>query len=80
MSKFVRELQVRGARFEKIQTVMREFEDSVLKKNPDAGYAYLAGYLSTMIISLAADRLDTTENLISDLKYGIKRNQEEETV
>jgi len=78
MSKFVRELQVRGARFDMIQKVMREFEDSILKKNPDAGYAYLAGYLSTMITSLAADRLDTTEDLIAKLKLAMKI--EEETV
>ena len=68
MSKLIKELDARRARFEMLQTAMREFEDKVRQKFPDGGYAYISGFLSSQLMSLAADRLDSTEQVIRDLR------------
>ena len=67
MSALVRELDARRARFEMLQQSMREYENRVRERFPDGGYAYMAGFLQSQLMSLAADRLDTTEELIRNL-------------
>jgi hypothetical protein len=68
MSNFIKELDARRARFEMLQTAMREFEDRTKEKYPEGGYAYISGFLSSQLMSLAADRLDSTEQVIRDLR------------
>ena len=68
MSKFVKELDARRARFEMLQEAMREFENRAAEKFENGGYAYIAGFLSSQLMSLAADRLDSTQDLINTLR------------
>jgi hypothetical protein len=68
MSNFIKELDARRARFERLQIAMREFEDRTKEKYPEGGYAYISGFLSSQLMSLAADRLDSTEQVIRDLR------------
>jgi hypothetical protein len=67
MSALIRELDARRARFEMLQQSMREYESRVSERFPDGGYAYMAGFFQSQLMSLASDRLDTTEQLIRDL-------------
>jgi len=62
MSKFARYIETRNARFDAIQAAVKEFE---LKK-PE--YAYQSGFYISQLMSLAADRQDTTEDLIRALQ------------
>ena len=67
MSALERELEVRRARFEALQKAMREWEDRVTQRFDGAGYAYMAGFLTSQLMSLASDRADSTEDLIKAL-------------
>jgi hypothetical protein len=62
MSKFARYIETRNVRFDMIQAAIKEFEG----KRPE--YAYQAGFYLSQLMSLAADRQDTTEDLIRALQ------------
>lgn len=59
---FINELNVRRARTEMIQEAVRVFEQN----NPS--YAFQAGYYLSRMMTLAADREDTTLELVRELK------------
>ena len=62
MSKFAQYIDTRNARFESIREAVKEFET----KRPE--YAYQAGFYLSQLLSIAADRQDSTEELIRNLK------------
>lgn len=72
MSKFVKEMEARSARSKMIFDALREYETAV-KSDGDFAYARLAGFLEANLIPLAADRLDTTEDLVRNLKFATSR-------
>jgi hypothetical protein len=47
---------------------MRNYEDNVRRRYSDGAYAYMAGFLQSQLLSLAADRADTTDDLIKALE------------
>jgi hypothetical protein len=61
MSKIAKYIEVRNARFDKIQEAVRVFES----KRPE--YAYQAGFYLSQLMSIASDRPDTTDELIRAL-------------
>lgn len=58
----------RRARFDMIIEAMRDFEQSTKTEDGQYQYAYLAGFYMQQLLTLAADRLDSTENLVRELK------------
>jgi len=68
MSKIVKMMDARRARVEMIIEAMRDFEQSTKKEDGQYQYAYLAGFYMQQLLTLAADRLDSTENLVRELK------------
>lgn len=71
MSPLELELQVRRARLDVLQVAMRNYEERVRERFPDGGYAYMAGFLQSQLLSLAVDRADTTDDLIKALNANI---------
>ena len=67
MSKILKEFEARNARFEMIRNALREYEAT------GVSYAALAGFLESQLTALGADRLDSTEDLIRNLKSATKR-------
>jgi hypothetical protein len=72
MNKFLKEMEARSVRSKMIFEALREYE-SALKSDGEYAYARLAGFLESNLIPLAADRLDSTEDLVRSLKSAIKR-------
>jgi len=67
MSKIVKMLETRRARADMISVAMREFENSC-RERYDSPYASMAGVFESMLTSLAADRLESTEEVVRQLK------------
>lgn len=67
MSKFLREMDARRARSEMLRVALREYEDS-LRAEYGSPYACMAGALESMLVSLAADRLDSTGDIVRQLR------------
>ena len=57
----------RNKRYDEVRVVMNQFAEA-MKKNEDHGYAYMAGYFQSMIVSLAADSKASTAHVINQLK------------
>jgi hypothetical protein len=55
-----------------IYEALREYEAAV-KNDGKFAHARLAGFLEANLIPLAADRLDSTEELVRNLKFAISR-------
>lgn len=74
MNKFLKEMEARSARSKMIYDALREYE-AALKENGEGAYHYarLAGFLEANLVPLAADRLNSTEDLVRNLKYATKR-------
>jgi hypothetical protein len=72
MSKFVKEMEARSARSKMIFDALREYE-AALKNDGEYAYARLAGFLESVVVPLASDRLDSTEDLVRSLKSATKR-------
>lgn len=72
MSKFENEMRVRRARREMITAAMREYEVA-LAAEYGSPYACMAGFLESLLTSIAADRLDTTEDVVDTLKAATRR-------
>jgi hypothetical protein len=79
MSKFEREMAARGARVDMIQKAMREYENA-MRTEYGSPYASMAGLLESLLTSLAADRLDSTEDLVRTLKRQASIHKTMETV
>lgn len=75
MSKFLREMDARRARCEMIRAAMREYEDAA-RVAYGSPYSAMAGILESMLTSLAADRLDSTEEVVRQLKRLANRKME----
>ncbi len=75
MSKFLREMQARSARSAMIREAMREYENSARAEH-GSPYAAMSGVLEAMLTSLAADRLDSTEEVVRQLKRLANRKVE----
>jgi len=73
MNKFLKEMEARSARSQMIYDALREFHEAAIKNDGEFVYARLAGFLEANLISLAADRLDTTEDLVRKLKFATSR-------
>jgi hypothetical protein len=76
MNKFVREMEARSARSKMISEAMREYE-AALTSEYGSPYAFMAGFLESTLTSLAADRLDSTEELVRALRYATARSIKE---
>jgi hypothetical protein len=73
MNKFVKEMEARSARSKMIYEALREYEAAAKKIDSSVAYARLAGFLEASLVPLAADRLDSTEQLVRNLKYATER-------
>jgi meiotically up-regulated gene 157 (Mug157) protein len=67
MNKFLREMEARSARSAMIREAMRAYEESC-RAEYGSPYAPMAGVLESLLTSLAADRLDSTEEVVRSLK------------
>lgn len=67
MNKFLREMEARSARSAMIREAMRAYEESC-RAEYGSPYAAMAGVLESLLTSLAADRLDSTEEVVRSLK------------
>lgn len=67
MSKLIREMEARSARSAMIREAMRAYEESC-RAEYGSPYAPMAGVLESLLTSLAADRLDSTEEVVRSLK------------
>jgi hypothetical protein len=67
MSKFAREMEARSLRAGMIRNAMREYEDAA-RAAYGSPYAAMSGVLEAMLTSLAADRFDSTEEVVRHLK------------
>jgi len=72
MSKFLKEMDARRARRELITAAIREYE-TALTAEYGSPYACMAGFLESLLTSIAADRLDTTEDVVNTLKGATRR-------
>jgi hypothetical protein len=73
MNKFVKEVEARSARSKMIYDALREYEAIAKKVDSSVAYARLAGFLEGSLVPLAADRLNSTEELVRNLKYATER-------
>jgi meiotically up-regulated gene 157 (Mug157) protein len=67
MSSLIREMEARSARSAMIREAMRAYEESC-RAEYGSPYAAMAGVLESLLTSLAADRLDSTEEVVRSLK------------
>ncbi len=67
MSRLIREMEARSARSAMIREAMRAYEESC-RAEYGSPYAPMAGVLESLLTSLAADRLDSTEEVVRSLK------------
>ena len=67
MNKLLREMEARSARSAMIREAMRAYEESC-RAEYGSPYAAMAGVLESLLTSLAADRLDSTEEVVRSLK------------
>ena len=65
MSKFMREMDKRRARVDRLIVALREFRE--VKDS----YAYQAGFFETQLLRFAADSEANTEYLIRDLQRAV---------
>jgi DNA-binding ferritin-like protein len=66
-SKTMAAIAKRNKRYDEVKVVMDQFAEA-MKKNNDYGYAYMAGYLQSLVVSIAADSVESTEDVINQLK------------
>lgn len=67
MSRLIREMEARSARSAMIREAVRAYEESC-RAEYGSPYAPMAGVLESLLTSLAADRLDSTEEVVRSLK------------
>jgi hypothetical protein len=75
MNKFVKNLGDRHARFELLHDAMKEFEQSTKTENGQYNYSYLAGFYMSQLLMLAADKKESTEELIRTINSVAKKQQ-----
>ena len=66
-SAFVRQLEARSARMNAMNEAYQVFADALRERFDSEGYAYQAGFFQSQLFSLAADRRDSTEELVRSM-------------
>ena len=66
-SKFMVEMEKRNKRYDEVQKVMDKFAEAAKKDDLSFGYAYMAGYLQSLIVGIAAKSEETAKDVIEQL-------------
>ena len=64
MNKFLKNMKARSARFDALNSAMKNFEQSTKNEKGEYSYAYLAGFYMQQLLMLAADNQNSTDELI----------------
>ena len=64
MNKFLKNMEARSARFDALNSAMKDFEQSTKNEKGEYSYAYLAGFYMQQLLMLAADNQNSTDELI----------------
>ena len=64
MNKFLKNMGARSARFDALNSAMKNFEQSTKNEKGEYSYAYLAGFYMQQLLMLAADNQNSTDELI----------------
>jgi len=76
MNKFAKMMGDRSARFDRLNTAMKEFEQVTKTENGQYNYSYLAGFYMQQLIMLAADNRESTEDLVKTLESIVAKKQQ----
>ena len=76
MSKFAKMMSDRSARFDRLNTAMKEFEQVTKTESGEYAYSYLAGFYMQQLIMLAADNRESTEDLVKTLESVVAKKQQ----
>jgi len=76
MNKFVKMMGDRTARFDRLNTAMKEFEQVTKSESGEYAYSYLAGFYMQQLIMLAADNRESTEDLVKTLESIVAKKQQ----
>ena len=76
MNKFAKSLGDRSARFDRLNTAMKEFEQVTKTESGEYAYSYLAGFYMQQLIMLAADNRESTEDLVKTLESIVAKKQQ----
>ena len=57
-------MEARSARFDALNSAMKDFEQSTKNEKGEYSYAYLAGFYMQQLLMLAADNQNSTDELI----------------
>ena len=66
----------RSARFDRLNTAMKEFEQVTKTESGEYAYSYLAGFYMQQLIMLAADNRESTEDLVKTLESIVAKKQQ----
>ena len=76
MNKFAKMMGDRTARFDRLNTAMKEFEQVTKSESGEYAYSYLAGFYMQQLIMLAADNRESTEDLVKTLESIVAKKQQ----
>ena len=76
MNKFAKMMGDRSARFVRLSTAMKEFEQVTKTESGEYAYSYLAGFYMQQLIMLAADNRESTEDLVKTLESVVAKKQQ----
>jgi len=76
MNKFAKMMGDRSARFDRLNTAMKEFEQVTKTENGQYNYSYLAGFYMQQLLMLAADNRESTEDLVKTLESIVAKKQQ----
>jgi len=76
MNKFQKMMGDRSARFDRLNTAMKEFEQASKNESGEYAYSYLAGFYMQQLIMLAADNRESTEDLVKTLESIVAKKQQ----
>jgi hypothetical protein len=76
MNKFAKMMGDRTARFDRLNTAMKEFEQVTKSESGEYAYSYLAGFYMQQLIMLAADNRESTEDLVKTLESVVAKKQQ----
>lgn len=80
-SAFVRQLNARSARLNAMNGAYETLANALRERFGNEGYAYQAGFFQSQLFSLAADRKDSTDELVDVmLKAAARLSAEKVTV
>ena len=76
MNKIAKIMGDRSARFDRLNTAMKEFEQVTKTESGEYAYSYLAGFYMQQLIMLAADNRESTEDLVKTLESIVAKKQQ----